>query len=293
MDSRYLQTFMLVVELGSIAEAARRLDLTAATVAQRLKALEASVGSRLIVRAGRTVKPTVAGSRILPRAQVVLREVRDLKSAASDTALPAGPLHMGATPTAMFDIVPRVLKAWVGAHPDIAVYIEPGTTTHLYERVLAAELDAAVLVHPVFDLPKSTGWHLLRQEPLVLLTPARMRVKDPLLTAAREPYIRYDRQVVAGKMADDYLRAHGIRPKLRFELDGIENIARLVAEDLGVSIVPACPALGPLQARIRQWPLPEPCPVREVGVLWSRSSVRAPLVERFVGLASSQERKQA
>jgi DNA-binding transcriptional LysR family regulator len=288
MDSRYLQTFVMVVELGSIAEAARRLDLTPATVAQRLKALETSVGSRLIVRAGRTVKPTVAGSRILPRAQVVLREVRDLKSAASDTELPAGPLHLGAVPSAMLGIVPRVLKAWVAQHAEIQIYLQPGATTLLYDRVLAGELDAAVLVHPQFDLPKSSAWQLLRKEALVLLAPSRLRVKDPLLTAAREPFIRYDRQVIAGKMADDYLRSHGIRPKVRFELDGIENIARLVAEDLGVSIVPDWPVIGAMQPGLRKWPLPEPCPVRQVGVLWNRASVRAPLVDRFVGLAMKE-----
>ena len=33
MDSRYLQSFVYVIELGSIAEAARRLDLTPAAVA--------------------------------------------------------------------------------------------------------------------------------------------------------------------------------------------------------------------------------------------------------------------
>jgi DNA-binding transcriptional LysR family regulator len=44
MDSRYLQSFVYVVELGSIAEAARRLDLTPAAVAQRVKMLEAELG---------------------------------------------------------------------------------------------------------------------------------------------------------------------------------------------------------------------------------------------------------
>ena len=90
---------MLVVELGSIAEAARRLDITPATPAQRLRTLEKAAGTPLILRAGRTVKPTTAGTRIVDRARAILHEIRGLKPEASDTDLPAGPLRLGATPT--------------------------------------------------------------------------------------------------------------------------------------------------------------------------------------------------
>lgn len=78
MDSRFLETLVLVVELGSIAEAERRLDLVSATVAQRVKALEVEVGRRLVVRAGRTIKATVAGTRVVAHAHAVLRQMRDL-----------------------------------------------------------------------------------------------------------------------------------------------------------------------------------------------------------------------
>ena len=60
MDTRFLETFVQVVETGSIAGAARNMNLTAASVSQRLKSLEGSLGSRLIVRSGRTVKPPLA-----------------------------------------------------------------------------------------------------------------------------------------------------------------------------------------------------------------------------------------
>jgi DNA-binding transcriptional LysR family regulator len=119
----------------------------------------------------------------------------------------------------------------------------------------------------------------MRKEQLILLTPAGISVKDPLLTAAREPFIQYDRKVVAGKLADDYLRRHGIRPKVRFELDGIDHIARLVAEGFGVSILPDWLASGPPDSRVKRWSLPAPCPVREIGMIWLRASSRTALAE--------------
>ncbi|MEK0114936.1 LysR family transcriptional regulator, partial [Bordetella pertussis] len=96
MDMRFLHSFVTVAESGSIADAARRLGLAPTTVAQQIRALEADLGSRLLTRAGRTVRPTVAGARIVDRARELLRGERDLRSAASDTGLPAGPMRLGA-----------------------------------------------------------------------------------------------------------------------------------------------------------------------------------------------------
>ncbi|PPA76419.1 LysR family transcriptional regulator [Achromobacter spanius] len=288
MDSRFLQTYVHVVELGSIAQAARHQGLTPATVQQRLRALEGDVGSALIARSGRTVKPTPAGLRILERPRHILRDVRDLRSAASDTELPAGPLRLGATPTALTGIMPPVLRTWVARHPHIEIYIEPAPTTLLYSKVLSGELDGALLVHPLFSLPKTCEWRDLRHEPLVLVTPAGMKVRDPLAVIAREPYICYDRSVVGGKMADDYLRARNLRPHVRFELDGIDSIAKLVAEGLGVAVLPDWAVMGEPVARVKRWPLPAPCPVRTVGAIWQRAGVRSELMRAFAALTETQ-----
>jgi DNA-binding transcriptional LysR family regulator len=285
MDTRFIQSFVAVVESGSIAEAARRLDLPATTVTQQIRALEEDVGSKLLMRSGRTVKPTAVGARIVDRARGLVRDVRDLRSAASDTGLPAGPLRLGATPTALMGLLPPLLRRWMQTHPDIPAYIEPGTSVVLLDRVMTDELDAAIVVHPSFDLPKASAWRLLREEPLILLTPAGMSVRDPLETIAREPFIRYDRKVVAGKMADEYLRAHGIRPKVNFELDGIEHISKLVAEGFGVSVLPDWPVIGTADPQLQRWRLPSPCPARRVGIAWLGTSVRSQLAEAFVELA--------
>lgn len=285
MDSRFLQSFVSVVELGSIAEAARHLHLTSATIAQRLRALESDVGSKLVERSGRTVKPTVAGTRIMDSARAVLREVRDLTSAASGTDYPAGPLQLGSMPTALTGLVPQILRDWMYSHPDIEIHIEPATSSVLYSHVISGHIDAAVLVHPMFELPKSCAWSELHKEPLVLLAPAGMVVDDALQTLAKERFIQYDRQAVAGRMADDYLRKHGVRPKVLVELDFIQSIAKFVAEGLGVSVVPDWVMAGPLDPALKKHPLPAPVPVRTVGILWQRSATRVPLVEAFVAIA--------
>lgn len=283
MDSRYLQSFIYVVELGTIAEAARRLDLTAAAVAQRVKMLEAELGMPLIRRYGHTVGTTEAGERILSRARTVLREIRDLKSDLNDASLLAGELRLGGTSAMMTGLIPDVLSKLLTRHQQIDIYLEPGTSTDLYRKVVNGHLDAAVLVQPLFDLPKSCGWHTFREESLVLMTPASMQVTDVHATLQTEPFLRYDRNTVGGQLADAYLRQHGIVPRQRCELDGLNALAVMTDRGLGVTLVPDWQSMTRISdLSLARWPLPDPFPKRVVGLLWNRSSGRVRLVRAFL-----------
>ncbi|RDU94587.1 LysR family transcriptional regulator [Trinickia dinghuensis] len=282
MDSRYLQSFVYVVELGSIAEAARRLDLTPAAVAQRVKMLEAELGAKLVRRSGRTVGTTEAGERILERARTVLHDIRDLKSDLVGPSSLGGELRLGGTPTMMMNLIPDVLATLLARHPQIDLYLEPGKSADLYRKVVGGELDAALLVHPQHDLPKNCDWHTFREEPLVLLTPASMTVTDPHAVLQTEPFLRYDRNVVGGQLADAYLRQHGIRPHQRCELDGLDAISVLVDRGLGVSLVPDWLTTRGTGLSLAKWPMPHPFPKRVMGLIWGRSSARMRLVQALL-----------
>ncbi len=283
MNLDYLHNFLMVTELGSIAEAARRLGLSPTTLTQRLKALEASVGTPLLVRAGHTVKPTLAGTRITENAQNILLELHRLKASAFDTAPPSGPLRLG---TMHMGFILPVLKQWADHFPNIAINIERATNNMLYAMVLDGEIDAALIARPAFDLPKGVIWTKLKEESLIMLTPATLKVDDIFESLAREPYIRLDPRVFAGEMADEYLRQKGIYPQIRFELQGIDDIARLVEEGLGISLLPDWSArdLHAAQA-LRRWPLPKPCPSRILGMVSLKSGTRSKLVDSFAEMA--------
>lgn len=108
MDTRFLESFVAVATCGSIAEAARRLNLTPAAVAQRLRALEAELGHSLVSRTGRTVRPTASGLAVLAEAHALLEATRALKAAAAND-MPAGQLRLGATATALTGLLPAIL----------------------------------------------------------------------------------------------------------------------------------------------------------------------------------------
>lgn len=282
MDTRFLQSFVMVVDCGSMAEAARRLDLTPAAVAARVKALEDALGQALVRRSGRTVTSTEAGLKILAQARAVLRDVRNLHAIANDDA-PVGELRLGVSTSALTGILPPMLKRLYDQHPRLAVHIEPGTSSHLYHGVTTAALDAALIVEPQFELPKSCRWQVLAEEPLVVLAPAALAGHDPLALLASEPLIRYDRAMWGGRLADRYLADRGIRPQERIEIDALNAIAALVSQGLGVSLLPDWTPPWPEGLAVVKLPLPPPAPVRRMGLVWASHGPRAALVQVLAG----------
>ena len=277
MDTQFLNTFVTVVNCGSMAAASRVLNITPAAVAQQIRTLEREIGVPLIARAGRTVCITEEGSRILKRARDVLRDVADMRSVANSSTV-SGELKLGACPTALAGMLPDIFARMVEKFPQINVFIKPGYSAELYRTVESGELDAAIVLQAPFALPKTCDWQLLREEPLVVLAPESMAGRDPHELLACEPLIRYDRNEWGGRQADEYLRAVGIVPQERFELNALNAIAVMVDRGLGVSLVPDWAPPWPEGLRLVRMPLPEICVPRRIGVVWSRSTIRISLV---------------
>ena len=292
MDSRFLDSFVGVIDHGSISEAARRLDLTPAAVAQRIRALEKELGTRLVSRSGRTVKPTEVGARIAARARVVLRDVRDLKSDTADI-LPGGQLRLGGIATAMTGLLPAALADFVRLQPQLEIYLEPGNSITLYRKVCDGDLDAAVIAQPHFALQKTCDWVTFRREPLVVLAPKAISAADAHTLLVTEPFVRYDRTAIGGRLADTYLRRHGLKPRERFELNALEAIAVMVDRGLGVSLVPDWPLSWPAGHALVRKPLPHPFAPRCIGLVWSRATARLRLVQALLGVLKRRSARSA
>lgn len=290
MDTRFLETFIAIADCGSIAEAARRQNLTPAALAQRLKALEEDLGHPLVVRSGRTVRPTAEGLAILDRARALVRDSRDLQALAA-RGVPAGRLRLGATATAMTGLLPSIIDQMVQLHPDVEYHVRPGSSLDLYHQLIGGDLDAALIVRPQFSLPKSVSWASLREEPLILIVPEGTDTDDLAQIFATQRFIRYDRNQWGGQIVDTYLRTQGLEVREWLELDALDAIAAMVGRGLGIAVVPDWGAPWPEGLRLRKVPLAQG-EVRQTGVLWHRTSARIAAIEAFV-LACHQDSESA
>lgn len=292
METRFLQTFLAVVETGSMAEAARRLNITPSAVTQRIQALEIEIGHPLLHRSGQRMGATPTGVRVLAQARRMIVLADDMRAESSldgDTGL----LRVGTIQSALTGLLPSVLMELRRKKPKIDLYLAPGSSADLYRRLTSGDLDVAIMVKPPFAVPKSFEWKALRYERhLFISRPEGSGEINPKAVLRHEPFIRYDRNHWGGRAVDQYLRSHRIRPREQYELDSLEAIVIMVSRGLGASIVPDWPAPWPNDSEVRKTVLMD-APVREVGMIWSRGAKRFSLIRHLVSETVQVSKVQA
>src|SRR5262245_44775691 len=72
LSLQQLRCAVMTARAGSFTAAAEQLDVSQPAVAEQIRNLEAALGVELFARAGRGVRPTVAGSAFVDRAAAVL-----------------------------------------------------------------------------------------------------------------------------------------------------------------------------------------------------------------------------
>jgi DNA-binding transcriptional LysR family regulator len=173
MDLTGLRVLREVAQAGSFSAAAATLGYTQSAISRQVAALEAATGRRLFDRGRHGVTLTPAGARFLAHAIRILDEL-DAALREGDPDAGAGPVRLGAFPTAAAGLVPRALAA---LPPELKVSLREGTTPRLTRALRAGTLDLAVIAQsPPFRPPDAESPALelttLFERELVLGVPA-------------------------------------------------------------------------------------------------------------------------
>src|SRR5690606_18663761 len=80
LDIYTLRLFVAVCEEGNIARAAEREAIVASAVSRRIAAIEENIGTALLIRGRRGIKPSAAGETLLRQAREILRAMDRLNA---------------------------------------------------------------------------------------------------------------------------------------------------------------------------------------------------------------------
>lgn len=281
MNTVYLASFLEVIQSKSIAEAARRLDITPGAISARIRTLEVELGAVLIQRSGQAVKPTEAGMRIYDRARALVQDSRDLRAIASKGNV-AGELKLGVFLSALSTHLPVLLEQFCGNYPELSIYISHGPSVELCRKVHSGLLDAAFVIELQFAIPKTCEWRALQEEPLILIAPTALGGGKAHQLLTSKPFIRYDRSVYSGQLVDRYLKDNNIVPNQRLEVDSLAAIVALVERGVGIALVPDSFSINYQTGALVKIPLPARTPIRRVGIIWATQGPRTALAEALV-----------
>ncbi len=251
LDVRKLLLLRELARRDTIAAVAEALCYTPSAVSQQLAALERDAGVPLLRRTGRRVSLTPAGAALAAQTEEILALLERAAAglAAARTGL-AGPLRIGAFPTAMRTILPAALVALGRDHPGLELMVTELDPAAVPDALRSGALDVA-LVHEYDYVPAQPDPALatepLLEEAIYLASagPQRTAGEDPVGGHRDSPWIMASPGTLCHTMAVRACQAAGFAPRIRHHADDFDTVLALVAAGQGVALVPQLGAIGP------------------------------------------------
>ncbi len=266
-----LRLFQEVATQSSITRAAAALHLSLAAASARIKGLETRARVPLLWRQARGVRLTPAGEALLHHARAMLRQTEQLRGDLHEYARGLrGQVRVFANTTAVADILPEVLPAFLKANPKVNVELTEMGNTEIVLGVREGRADLGI----VSDRVDSFGLSAVHfsTDRLVLVVPRGHRLARRASIAFAETLDEAHVGMHAGSSLHRFLtevtQMLGRPLRLRVQLSSFDAVCRLVGAGVGVGVVPASSAqrsLGPLQ--LAQVELTDAWRVRERYVL--------------------------
>lgn len=179
MNISSLQTFLAVVETGSLIAASKKMNVTQSTITARLHALEQDMGQKLLIRQKSGAVLTASGIKFKRYAEVMTELWRQAKQ---ETSLPSGMTSMcniGCTLDLWPDLGQKMFSFIDKHHPDIAVSAWPATQRDIESWLAAGVIDMAIGYQASSDSSQTS--QVLGEDQLVLVgdRPDRPTRHDP------------------------------------------------------------------------------------------------------------------
>lgn len=221
---------MTVARIGSIAEAARQLQLDPTTVARRLRALEAAMGTPLFERDKGRLNPTPAGLAVLEHGQRMESEIIALRHWASDRQTQVqGAIRVTAVDALVSHYLAHYLAELHADYPALSVeLIASSRTLNLTRR----EADVAIrLARP------SDGDVVIRC--LGHLAYAVYAAATSTVNAAWAdmPWVAYE-HTLSDVPEMRWLHEHIAPQRISLRCNNMDALATAVADGMGLAILP-------------------------------------------------------
>jgi LysR family cys regulon transcriptional activator len=244
MKPQQLKYLLAIVDNGlNITQAAEKLYTSQPGVSKQLKLLEEELGMQLFARKGKSLGGiTAAGQQVIDRARVIMAEVDNIRSLASDFYREEeGTLSIATTHTQARYVLPDVIREFRDSYPGVSLNLHQGTSEQIADMVAANEIDFAIATgsRDLFsDLLLVPSYHWDRK----IIVPqghalARLEQKPTLKDLAQYPLVTYVFSFGGQSSLKRAFAEEGLEPDVVFTARDADVIKTYVRMGLGVGIV--------------------------------------------------------
>jgi len=253
VDIRRLEVFCKVVELKSFTRAAEAVLLSQPSVSEHVRALEETLGEKLLDRLGREVLPTGAGQILYQYGRRII-QLRDEALQAVDQFRGnlSGSLVLGASTIPGAFILPALIESFKWTHPSIRTTLKIAGTSRIVEELLRGNLEMGIVGAQPKD--QRLEAEAVFSDELVLTVfpghPWAGRESVSLEELPGEPFILREAGSGTRSVMNQALQGQGFDParlSMVAEMGSSEAVRQSIKARLGISILSSLAVAEDLQ----------------------------------------------
>jgi DNA-binding transcriptional LysR family regulator len=243
MEDHKLEVFCAVIEYESFSRAAAAKFLTQSAISHLIKGLEKDLGTLLIYRHTRAIKPTPAGVVFYKRAKKILYGYKRLTEDIHELLHQVkGPLHIGADATAANFLLPQLIYQFKVAYHEVIIHVSVKDPEKMLCELNNAEIDFAITPE---KLSEKYGFEEeLVEDEMVLIGPENhpLAGRDRVLPMqlCSHPFVLVASKSDRPGFADNFFHNIGIDPRSLniVMITESQNLAiKMVKYGIGLSVV--------------------------------------------------------
>ncbi|HZX18741.1 MAG TPA: LysR substrate-binding domain-containing protein [Pseudomonas sp.] len=262
-----LRLFVAIAEAKNLTRGAERVHLAASSASHRMRLLEASIGTPLLLREPRGVSLTRAGEALLRHARQVFAQLEQMHADLTPYAKGVrGHVSLWANTHATHTFLPDSLSTFLQRHPQVSISLEEHTSPHVLLAVARGEVEVGVVAGTI----EGAEVELIpyRADRLVLIAP----VDHPLAAHASSlfaqvldyPFVMLHSGSAIHTFTMNAAAALGRHLEVRIQVRSFEAVCRMVSAGVGIGLVPRSAVTAGAQLAVIE--LEEPWAQRDLKV---------------------------
>ena len=236
-----LHALVEFAQAGSIAGAAARLFRTPSAITRQLQRLEVALGAELLDRSVKPPRLNSLGSKVLEQARDLLQRTEALKSVASRDAEPHGLLRIGLAHALAEGTLIEPIRALTKKYPKVRLRLLSALTGELFNRMLAGELDVAVVFLPEGKTaPSPLLTNIIASDRMEIVQSAAGNIDGEWESLSRAPWVLNPSGCLLRASLIDQMERAGFTPMVAAEIHyNIHLQLALIQSGYGVGLLPS------------------------------------------------------
>lgn len=236
-----LRLFVAIAEAKNLTRGAERVHLAASSASHRMRVLEESIGTPLLLREPRGVSLTRAGEALLRHARQVFAQLEQMHADLTPYAKGVrGHVSLWANTHATHTFLPDSLSTFLQRHPQVSISLEEHTSPNVLMAVARGEVEVGVVASSIEGVEVELIPY--RADRLVLITPA----DHPLAASGSSlfaqvldyPFVMLHSGSAIHTFTMNAAAALGRHLEVRIQVRSFEAVCRMVSAGVGIGLVP-------------------------------------------------------